>query len=157
MIAPPAVSVFVDGHAIFSAPPAVVTGGMVSAPLVPYGPLIASRVVVDVEHGVIIFERGSARVAINAPFLRDGIVRIPLGRVARELGDAVTYDAASRTLSIARPPVPLATMTPYVTWTPPPGPLPTFTPEPVPTPKPTDFGIPQPRRTPILVVNPPPL
>lgn len=153
MIAPPAVSVFVDGRAVFSASPAVITGGTVSAPLVPYGPLIASRVVVDVQRGIIIFERGSARVAINAPFLRDGIVRIPLGRVARELGDAVDYDAASRTLSIARPPAPLATMTPYVTWTPPPGPLPTFTPEPVSTPKSTASGIPQPRRTPILVLN----
>jgi hypothetical protein len=154
MIALPSVAVFVDGHAVVAPSPAVLSGGTVSAPLVPYGRFIATRIVVDVRRGVVTLERGSARVTINAPFLRDGSVRIPLGLVARELGEAVNYDAATRTLSIANPPVPLATMTPYVRWTPPPGPLQTFTPEPVQTPKPTLSGIPQPRRTPIVVMDP---
>jgi hypothetical protein len=154
MIAPP-VAVFVDGRPVAAPVPALVAGGIVSAPLLPYGELIATRVVIDAQRGIVTFERGSMRVTINVPFLRDGTGRIPLGLVARELGDAVAYDASSRTLWIETPPVPLATMTPYATWIPPRGPLPTFTPEPVPTPKPTLSGIPQPRRTPIVVMNPP--
>jgi hypothetical protein len=154
VIAPP-VAVFVDGRPVAAPMPALVAGGIVSAPLLPYGALIATRVVIDAQRGIVTFERGSMRVTINVPFLRDGAGRIPLGLVARELGDAVAYDAASRTLWISTPPAPLATMTPYAAWTPPPGPLPTFTPEAESTPKPALSGIPHPRRTPVVVMNPP--
>ena len=155
MIAAPIVTVLLGGRPIASITPALLTGGFVSAPLLPYGPLIADRVVVDSQHRVIVFERGAASVTINDPFLRGCAVRFPLGLVARALGEDVRYDGASRTLAIVRVPAPLATMTPYVQWTPPPGPLPTFTPRAVPLPNPTISGIPRPRRTPVVMTNPP--
>ena len=154
MIGPPVVTVLIDGRPVAAPAPALLVGGMVSAPIDPYARLIATRITIDDRRGSVTFERGAARVTINVPYLRDDRGRIPLGALARVLGDSVRYDAVGHTLAIESPPAgPVATMTPYAAWTPPPGPLPTFTPEPQPTPRPTVTGIPQPRRTPILVTG----
>jgi len=88
---------------------------------------------------------------VIAPYLRAGEPIIPLGVVARALGAVVAYDAATRTLQIDVVPEPLATMTPYAGWSPPPGPLPTFTATPTPAPRATAKEIPMPRRTPIVI------
>ena len=151
MIVPPVVTVLIDGRPVEAPAPALLLDGMVSAPIDPYARLIVTRITIDGERGSVTFERGAARVTINVPYVRGDPARIPLGALARALGDSVRYDAAARTLEIETPPLPLATMTPYLRWTPPPGPLPTFTPEPAPTPRPTVTGIPAPRRTPIVV------
>jgi len=151
VIAAPVVLVLVDGRPVDAPVPALLVGGLVSAPIDPYARLIATKITIDDGRGSITFERGAARVTINVPYLRGSSGRIPLGALARALGDAVHYDAAGHILAIdSRAPQPVATMTPYVRWTPPPGPLATFTPEPSPAPQPTLTGIPQPRRTPIL-------
>jgi hypothetical protein len=147
------VTVLIDGRPVDAPSPALLVGGTVSAPIDPYARLLASKITIDGESGSITFERGAARITINVPYLRGDSERIPLGALARALGDSVRYDASVHTLEIDRPPLPLATMTPYVTWTPPPGPLATFTPEPAPAPRPTVTGMPQPRRTPILVIG----
>jgi len=152
VIAAPIVTVLVDGRAVDAPLPARLIGGVVSAPIDPYARLIATRITIDDGRGSVTFERGTARVTINVPYLRGTSGRIPLGELARALGDSVRYDASAHTLAIdSGPPQPLATMTPYVTWTPPPGPLATFTPEPSAAPRPAVTGIPQPRRTPILL------
>jgi hypothetical protein len=152
MIPIPVVTVIIDGRAVVASAPALLYEGSVSAPIDPYARLIATRIAVDGERGWITIERDGKRVTVNVPYLRDGWPRIPLGAAARALGDSVSYDAARHVLRIDSPPrAPLATMTPFAGWTPPPGPRPTFTPNPVPTPRPTVSGIPRPRRTPILV------
>ena len=152
MIPPPVVTVLIDGRQVVAPAPALLVDGTVTAPIDPYGRLVATKITIDDRQKSVTFERGTARVTINVPYLREDQGRIPLGVLARALGDSVTYDGAAHTLEIDSPPVePVATMTPFVKWTPPPGPLPTFTPEPQPTPRPTVTGIPQPRRTPILV------
>ena len=153
MIVPTVVTVLIDGNPVLAATPAVLLGGTVSAPIDPYARLIATRIVIDSRLGSITFERGTAKVTINEPLVRDAEARIPLGVLARELGERVDYDAATHTLAIVRPALPLATMIPFAPWTPPPGPLATFTPEPSPLPQPTVSGIPVPRRTPIVVTN----
>jgi hypothetical protein len=150
----PVVTVLVDGRPVDAPVPALLLGGLVSAPIDPYARLIATKITIDHGRGSVTFERGLARVTINVPYLRGASARIPLGELARALGDSVRYDAAGHTLEIeSGQPAPLATMTPYVTWTPPPGPLATFTPEPTPAPRPSVTGIPQPRRTPILLIG----
>jgi hypothetical protein len=86
-----------------------------------------------------------------APSIEDGEPYVPLAAIARDLGATVSYDAASRTISIVLVPLPVVTMTPLARYVPPPEPLATFTAKPVPVPAPTVTGIPRPRRTPILV------
>jgi hypothetical protein len=152
VIAAPVITVVVDGRPVVAPKPAVLVGGMVSAPIDPYARLVATKITLDDRRGSVTFERGAARVTINVPYVRGDQARIPLGALARALGNSVRYDGAARTLEIDSPPLePVATMSPYVKWTAPPGPLPTFTPEPQPTPRPSVTGIPQPRRTPIVV------
>ena len=149
----PAVTVVVDGRIVAAAQPARLVAGTVLAPLVPFAWALAQRISVDPEAGSITIARGSASLTMDFP-PADGGALIPLGTAARGLGDSVRYDAASRTLFIATPaPRPLATLTPFAGYVPPPGPLPTFTPTPVPTPRPTVTGIPQPRRTPIVLTG----
>ncbi len=152
MIPFPVVTVIIDGKPVVASTPALLCEGSVDAPIDPYARLIATRIAIDGERGWITIERDGKRVTVNAPYLRDGPLRIPLGTAARALGDSVSYDGARHVLRIDSPPRgPVATMTPFAGWTPPPGPLPTFTPNPVPTPRPTVSGIPRPRRTPILI------
>jgi hypothetical protein len=151
VIPTPVVTVIIDGRPVISSAPALLFDGSVSAPIDPYARLIATRIAIDGEHGWITIERDGKRVTVNVLYVRDGWARIPLGATARALGESVNYDPARRVLRIDSPPSPLATMTPFSAWSPPPGARPTFTPNPVPTPRPTSSGIPRPRRTPILV------
>ena len=138
---------------MYAAVPARLIGDTVFAPLAPFLTALAERVTVDPDAGSITFEREGKSVTIALP--PEGAAGlVPLGAAARGLGDLVRFDGASHTLSIVSPPpAPLATMTPFASYTPPPGPLPTFTPTPVPTPRPTVTGIPQPRRTPIVLTG----
>ena len=146
-----AVSVVLDGRLVQAAVPARLVDGAVLAPVQPFLCALADRITIDPEAGSITFEREGRSVTMGLP--PDGDYGwVPLGAAARGLGDLVRYDAASRTLSILSPaPRPVATMTPFAGFTPPPGPLPTFTPTPQPVPRPTVTGIPQPRRTPIVL------
>lgn len=164
----PVVTVLVDGRIVAGATPAVLQHDVVMSPVEPYVVQFAQRVESDRQDGSFTFVRGrrTFRVAIGSPFARNGDATqslfmapylragnaiIPLGAVARALGTSVVYDAATRTLQIDVPLEPLATMTPFVTWSPPPEPLATFTPTPTPAPEPraTVTGVPSPRRTPI--------
>jgi len=148
----PPVSVVVDGRLLIGSVPARLQGGVVVAPLDPYAYVLARRIAVDRVHGWVTLERDGRSVTVDVASLRDGTPVIPLGRTARALGDAVRYDAAAHSLEIESPvPRPLATLTPFAGYAPPPGPLPTFPPVVPPTPRPTVSGIPQPRRTPIVV------
>lgn len=149
----PPVTVVVDGRIVPAALPARLVGGMVLAPVVPFVCALAQRISVDPEAGSITFERGGVSVTMGIPPGDDGAL-VPLGAAARRLGDLVRYDNASHTLSIqSGPPQPVATLTPFAGYAPPPGPLPTFTPTPVPSPRPTVSGVPQPRRTPIVLTG----
>ncbi len=167
MVAALVVSVLINGVLVASSSPAELLGGTVAAPVDPFVGTIARRVTVDA-NGNVTFERDGRRLQVAlgsrtaeadrtpaalpiAPYLRDGRVIIPLAIVARALGAEVRYDGRTRTLEIETRTAPLATMTPFVSWTPPPGPLATFTPNPTPAPRSTVSGVPRPRRTPILV------
>jgi N-acetylmuramoyl-L-alanine amidase len=169
MVAALVVSVLINGVLVAASSPAELLGGTVAAPVDPYVGTIARRVTID-GSGRLTFERdgrclqaalGSRMAEADripaplpiAPYLRDGRVIIPLASVARALGADVRYDGRTRTLEIETRPRPLATMTPFVSWSPPPGPLATFTPNPTPAPatRATAGGTPRPRRTPILV------
>lgn len=154
MIVPPIVTVIIDERPVVAPEQALLIAGIVSAPIDPYARLVATRVTIDDREGTVTFERGALKVTLKLPLVRDASARIPLGLIARALGECVRYDAPTHTLAIDVPPLPLATMTPYAPWTPPPGPLPTFTPEPAAaTPRPTVSNSPQPRRTPIALTN----
>ncbi len=144
-------TVVIDGRPVEASVPAVLSRGRVVAPLDPYFRWIATRIAVDGERGALTFERDGKSVTVNVPLLRDDSARIPLAATVRALGGTARYESRTKTLEITLPVAPLATMTPFRSWSPPPGPLPTFTPTPVPTPRPTVTGIPQPRRTPILI------
>ena len=167
MVAALVVSVLINGVLVAASSPAELLGGTVAAPVDPFVGTIARRVTID-GNGNVTFERDGRclHVALGsrmaeadrtpaslpiAPYLRDGRVIIPLATVARALGAQVRYDGRTRTVEIETRPAPLATMTPFVSWTPPPGPLATFTPNPTPAPRSTVSGVPRPRRTPILV------
>jgi hypothetical protein len=161
------VTVLVDGRIVDGSVPATLRGDVVVAPVWPYASGIAQRVEC-LKAGSLFFERdgrtfrvtigstfgrsGDATQALSiAPYLRAGEAIIPLAAVARALGASVAYDARARVLQIDIEPEPLATMTPYANWSPPPGPLPTFTAAPTPAPVATLRGVPSPRRTPLLV------
>jgi hypothetical protein len=149
-VTPPAVTVVVDGHIVGAADPARLVGGRVIGPIVPFGQALAQRITVDPVAGTITLECRDRRWTIALPLEGDR-GPIGLGAAARALGDHVRYDGAAHTLFIASPvPRPLATMTPFAGYSPPPGVLPTFAPVERPTPRPTVSGIPQPRRTPIV-------
>jgi hypothetical protein len=161
------VSVVLDGRLVLGSTAAALVGGTVTVPLDPYVRRLTDRIVVDALQGTIVLGRSATSLGLRlgersaqtangvltlpiAPYVRDDTTYIPLAAVARALGDAVSYDARARVISIVSAPTePLATMTPYVPQSPAPSPISTFTPQPVPTPRPTVSGIPQPRRTPI--------
>jgi hypothetical protein len=153
-VSEPPVSVVLDGRPLYAAVPARLVAGTVLAPLAPFVCALAQRISIDRGAASITFESRDRRVTMGLPPEGEAAL-VPLAAAARALGDLVRYDAASHTLSIQSPaPAPLATLTPFAGYSPPPGPLPTFTPTPVPTPRPTVTGIPQPRRTPIVLSAP---
>jgi hypothetical protein len=170
VIATVVVTVLVNGALVDGSVAARICGDVVVAPLAPYLGRIANRIVVDPAGNRIVFERDGRSVAVTigspvirsggatralpiAPYLRAGEPLIPLAAVARALGASVDYDAASRTVSVATIPEPLASLTPDTAYTPPAQPLATFTPNPTPAPSVEVTGIPKPRRTPILVTS----
>jgi len=140
----PAVTVVVDGRIVAGERSARLVRGIVVAPVVPFVQVLATR----------IDALGNGRLRIEVAG-RSAIVRgdadgIAIGRLARALGDRVSYDAGRRTLMIetpVEPPLRLPKFSPSI----PPGPYTTFAPTAAPTPRPTIDGIPVPRRTPIDV------
>jgi hypothetical protein len=162
------VSVVVNGALVTGSVPARLTHGIVVAPLDPYVRAIATRLSFPVESGTLVVQRGSRIVTLSlgsrrartgsseaelpiAPYLRAGVVIIPLATIARALGATVGYDARSHSLAIAFPESPLSTLAPASPAPPPPVDLRTFAPTPTPAPQPTISGIPKPRRTPIPI------
>jgi hypothetical protein len=145
----PPVTVVLDGRIVRAAESARLVRGSVVGPIEPFGRALAQRISVDPAAGTITLEcRDRIWTIALPPEGERG--EIGLAAAARALGDRVRYDGAARTLFIASPvPQPLATMTPFAGYSPPPGVLPTFAPYERPTPRPTVSGIPQPRRTPI--------
>ena len=164
------VSIVVNGALVTGSTPAVITNGIVSAPLDPYVRAVATQIVAPAEPSSrgIVLSRGSRCVRLivgsrtvqldrrfarlpSAPYFEGGIVFVPLAATARGLGGTVAYEARTRTLTIAFVEAPLATLAPAGPATQAPPDLPTFAPTPTPAPEPTISGIPKPRRTPIPV------
>jgi hypothetical protein len=162
MIAPPVVSVVIDGRLVASSVPALLEQGTVVAPVDPYGRALAERIQTDPTHRTIRFTRGARSITLDllpiGPYVREEPLLIPLASVARALGAEVSYDAWNATLAIASPASdPPATMPPYVAPAQPaqPGPRFTPTPEPQPAPEASNVPQPQPRRTPIALFHRP--
>jgi len=168
LIATAIVTVLIDGAPVDGSVAARLRGGVVVAPLEPYVAAIAQRIEPDQNGLRFVFQRGSRSVTVSigsqvarsgpaveslpiAPYLRGGEAFIPLAAVARDLGAAVDFDAATKTLHVSLPPEPLATLSPSGPWTPGPGPFVTFAPPQTPAPAPLVTGIPRPRRTPIVI------
>ncbi len=165
--APATVTVVVDGRRIDATDGAYLDGATVVGPLVPFVREVSSSVDrAGAKRFTIV--RGARRIEVAvgspdarddgrverlpvAPFERDGTTFMPLGAIARALGASVAYDPRARTMTVTLVPVPVATMTPFAGYVPPPPPLPTFAPKATPVPQATITGIPRPRRTPILV------
>jgi len=162
------VTILIDGSLVDGSRPARLCGNVVMAPLAPYLHEVADRIEIDPATGRIVVARASRSISLVlgtrvlrsdsgaetlpiAPYLRAGEPFIPLAAVVRALGVSVTFDAASKTLSIATVPLPLASLVPDVAYTPPAKPLETFTPNPTPAPKVVVTGVPKPRRTPIVL------
>jgi hypothetical protein len=160
------VSVVVDGKLVASSRSAELSEGIVRAPMDPFVRRVAERITSDGH--LITVTRGPDTLAILigsrrmeaggvasrlpfAPFFRRGDAVVPLAALVRALGAKVAYDPPTHTLLISSTPLPLATLTPSLLWTPPTGPLPTFAPTELPTARPTVTGIPQPRRTPVVI------
>ena len=168
MIGALVVTVLVDGAPVPASAPAILSRGVVTCPVDPFARAFARRISFDAAKGRITFERDGKVVSVVlgsrvaetgrgsealpvAPYLRAGLVIIPLAATARALGAGVRFDGRSKVVDIQLPPAePIATMTPYLPG-PRPTPLETFTPNPVSTPRPAVSGIPRPRRTPIVV------
>jgi hypothetical protein len=166
VIAPPPVTVVVDGRVVPSSQPPTIVAGTIVAPLDPYLQNLAGSVAVDQEAGTILIARGSASVVVKigqrlarlgladmmlpiAPYVRDGSAFIPLAAVARGLGATVSFDGRTKTLLIVLPPgEPLTTPSPYVLVPGAASPLP-FRTDPTAPPSPSITSVPQPRRTPI--------
>ncbi len=161
------VSVVLNGRLVTGSRDAEIRHGVIVAPLDPYVRTFATTIATE-SRGRITLERGGrtfvlsigSRDAVSgsigvklpiAPYVRADEPIIPLAAAARALGASVDYNAATRTVDIETPSLPLSTPTPYAAWSPPPGELPTFEPYEAPTPQPTVSGIPHPRRTPLLV------
>jgi hypothetical protein len=157
MLACTLVTVVIDGRRVDASEGARLERGVVVAPLDPFVRDVAERITSDGGGRAYTIVRGSRSVSIwiAGAAARDDVAGqttfVPLASIARALGASVEYDARSRTIVIATSPEPLVTMTPFATYTPPPGPRVTFAPKETPAPVPTVTGIPHPRRTPIVV------
>ncbi len=162
------VSIVINGALVTGSTPALLSRGVVVAPLDPYVRAIATRLSFPVASDTIVVQRGSRILTLSlgsrrarmgpseaelpiAPYLRAGAVIIPLATTARALGATVGYDARSHSLAIGFAELPLATLAPVSPVPPPPAELRTFAPTPTPAPQPTISGIPKPRRTPIPI------
>jgi hypothetical protein len=162
----PPVTVVVDGRTIAASQQAMLAGGIVVAPAQPFLRDIAPTIVADRARGTLTLSRNGDTVTVTvgsrlarvggagvllpiAPYLRDGVVVIPLAAVARALGSSAAFEGASKTLRIALPPTaPLGTPSPYAPIPGGPSPLPVRV-DPTPAPRATTPGSPVPRRTPI--------
>ena len=156
MIAPPVVSIVIDGILIASSMPALLEQGTVFAPVDPFARALAERIEVDPSRRTIRFTRGARSITLEilpiGPYVPAYPLVIPLAAVARALGTTVNYDAKYALLAIISPPSSQpATMPPYVAQPPLPQPGPTFTPTPEPQPTLAVTPMPQPRRTPIAL------
>lgn len=156
IIAPPVVSIIIDGRLVTSSTPALLVQGTVTAPVDPYARAIAERIDVDPVRRTVRFTRGDRSITLDflpiGPYVREEPLVIPLAAVARALGAEVSYDAKNAAVSIISPPPdPIATMPRDVAQTPLPQPRPTFTPTPEPQPLPETSDVPLPRRTPIAL------
>jgi hypothetical protein len=164
------VTILIDGSLVAGSRPAHLCENVVMAPVAPYLRDVADRIEIDAETGRIVVGRAGRSISLDigsrvlrgaagiedlpiAPYLRAGEPLIPLAAVARALGASVSFDAGSKTLSIASVPSPLVSLVPDVAYTPPAKPLEIFTPNPTPAPKVVVTGIPKPRRTPIVLEN----
>jgi hypothetical protein len=159
-----AVLILLNGAVVGSVPPARLLFGHVMAPLTAAVTRWTDRTAI--EGNTMTIERGGRRCILHvgvdalacdgtvvplgvAPFGRAGIAFVPLGEVARALGGDVSYDARSRSLSIAFPPASaLETPAPFdpaaVQVTSAPLAAPAAVPLP---PRPVVIGSPLPRRT----------
>jgi hypothetical protein len=160
IIAPPVVSIVIDGRLVTSSTPALLEQGTVVAPVDPYARALAERIDADPARGTIRFTRGARSITLDflpiRPYVREEPLVIPLAAVARALGAEVSYDAKNAIVAILSPPNdPAATMQPNVAQTPLPQPGPTFTPTPEPQPSPETSAVPMPRRTPIPLFHRP--
>lgn len=164
-----AVLILLNGTVVASVPPARLVFGHVVAPLAPALTRWSDRVRVD--GNTIAIERAGRTCVLHAgvdtmacgdavlplavaPFGRAGVAFVPLADVARALGGTATYDARTRTLSIAfaalaslATPAPFDPAAPQVT----PSARPAAVPAPTPA-RPVIPGSPLPRRTAIPAV-----
>jgi hypothetical protein len=167
---PIAVLVAINGMLTASVPPAVLAGGHVAAPLGPILSRFTERAGVLPGGGVAIVARGqvctfhvdstafecagrTARAAAP-PFVRAGVVFLPLADVVHAFGGRMTFDGRTKTAAVTFPPlVRIATPAPFDVLAPQVAPTRVFTPQPPsPTPLPAVTGSPRPRRTAIPVV-----
>jgi len=138
----PPVTVAIDGAIVASEQSAQLRNGLVVAPIVPFAQAIATRIDA-LGDGRFRITGGGRSVVVRA----DARGVVALGRLARALGERVSYNARHRTLAIELPVEPLRA--PRFWPSIPPGPYATFAPVAEPTPRPVIDGIPVPRRTPI--------
>jgi hypothetical protein len=147
---PAVVLVLVQGAFVSSAPPAMLAGGHVIAPIQLVA-RFADRV--EARDGIVRISRGSRTCAVRA-LTATAPVLIALAPLARCLGAAVAWDGRAKTFAIAfageftiRP---LPTFDPTAPQV---APTTVFTPEPPPpAPRTIDSASPRPRRTAIPVV-----
>ncbi len=138
----PLVTVAIDGAIVASEQTARLQNGLVVAPIVPFAQAIATQIDA-LGQGRYRVTGGGRSVVVRA----DARGVVALGRLARALGERVSYDARRRALAIELPVAPLGA--PRFSPAIPPGPYATFAPVTAPTPRPVIDGIPVPRRTPI--------
>ncbi|MGH7707556.1 MAG: hypothetical protein ACREM8_06530 [Vulcanimicrobiaceae bacterium] len=169
MVAPIPVSVIVDGREIVGIRAAHLFADRVFTPAAPFLTAIAARIVPDMPAGggiVIVHRDSRIRVLVQrgtptirpavaggaSAYRRGGETFVPLGELARLLGESVRYDPRARILEIwTGAPQPVARMTPYRPHLPVAPFAPTFPAHVTPTPRPVVTGIPTPRRTPVSV------
>jgi hypothetical protein len=145
--------VLVDGRPLAAYVHAYLAGGRVFAPVIPLLAQLADRVWFDGD--VLVVERAGRRVRVRvAPAFPDQLdgTYVPAGPVLRALGDAVRYDAGSRSLEVRTPARVVASPTPFNPTMPSVAPSVVFTPQPAVTPRPAVSGSPLPRRTPLPAV-----
>ena len=149
-LAAAAFNVTINGIAVRSYNEPYVQRGRVMAPIEPFVTSVAASI--EYSGGMLIVRRGDrfAQLAMRRPHpAHFQSTFVPIGPLLRTIGVWIAYDAATRTVAIVSPRVPLTTPTPFnpaVPWV---APRVVFTPSPAQTPKPVVTGIPLPRRTPL--------